>query len=406
MSSVSKQLSNSIKKLDDWISSNGWAGYDPYDIQCAFFIHKIGDRSKFFRRLHSYIFAVSNKKFPREARKILNIKPQINAKGMGLFTEAYTILYKETKEINFLKKAKLAAKWLLENPNNEYENLCWGYPFDWKSKIFFPKGTPSSVVSTTIGRGLFELYQVTKDKKYIDACYSICNFILKDLNVVKNENGLCFSYTPLDNYQVHNANLFCAEFLVKIGHEIKDKKLIKRGLEAANFTIAEQTKEGYICYWSKDSRAFWNIPCTHDHYHCGFETRMLYGIWEITRNERIKKAADKYYSYYFENFFGKDYAPVLVPKSKIQTIDIHSCSEALILNSLATKYNEKSKALLENILNWVIKNMQTEDGYFIYRQTRSSKKTVRIDMPYLRWGQAWMLLGLSKTLQIMNEKER
>ena len=27
------ELENSILKLDKWISNNGWAGYDPYDIK-------------------------------------------------------------------------------------------------------------------------------------------------------------------------------------------------------------------------------------------------------------------------------------------------------------------------------------------------------------------------------------
>ena len=402
MSTISKQISYRISKLDDWITRNGWAGYDPYDIQCEYFLHRLVDKSSYFRRLHSYIFAVSNEKFPREVRRFLNVKPQINAKGMGLFTEAYSVLYKETNNTNYLKKAKAAAQWLLENPNTNYKNLCWGYPFDWKSKIFFPRGTPSCVATTTIGRGLWELYQVTKEQKYLDACKSICNFILENLNIAKNKHGICFSYTPLDYYQVHNANLFSAEFLVKIGQAVGDENFINKGVEAANFTIAEQTEDGFICYWSERSRAVWNIPCTHDHYHCGFEIRMLYGIWEITKNQKIRDAADRYYNYYLNNFFAKDYAPILTPKG-MQIIDIHSCSEALILNSMVAKYDNKPKLLLENTSIWIIKNMQTTAGYFIHRLIKSPKKVVRMDMPYLRWGQAWMLLGLSRYLQMLNK---
>ena len=117
MSNISQQISNSIKKLDNWITINGWAGYDPYDIQCAYFLHKLTDKSKFAKRSHSYIFSVANKYFPLETRKLLNITPQINAKGMGLFTEAYSILYGLTKNIDYLKKAKIAAYWLLNNSN-------------------------------------------------------------------------------------------------------------------------------------------------------------------------------------------------------------------------------------------------------------------------------------------------
>jgi rhamnogalacturonyl hydrolase YesR len=402
MPNIIEQINESISLLDNWITQNGWAGYDPYDIQCSVIFHRLSRKNNFFRRLHGYIFRKSNNKFPRKIRRFLKVKPQINPKAMGLFTEAYSILYQETKKEDFLNKAKFIAQWLLDNPNKNYSNLCWGYPFDWQSKMFFPKGTPSGVATTAIGRGFWELYQITKDKQYLEACQSICKFIIEDLNIYSNKNGICFSYTPLDDFQVHNANLFAAEFLVKIGKATKNNNWIERGIESANFSIAEQNADGSLCYWSEESRKKLNLGCKRDHYHSGFEIRMLYGIWEHTKNNKMKDAANKYYEYYLENFFADDYAPILTPKGNY-FIDVHSCAEALLLNSISQKYFTKSNDLLRKTANWIIKNMQTESGYFRYRLIKKRDKIICNNMPYLRWGQAWMLLGLSYTLRIFGE---
>lgn len=391
---------SSIEKLDEWIESNGWAGYDPYDIQCAFFLHKLSKKNKYIRKLHGYLFRTANKHFPKASRRFLRVKPQINPKAMGLFTEAYSILYEITKDKRFLKKAEFAAQWLLENPNTNYNNLCWGYPFDWQSKIFIPKGTPSGVATTAIGRGFWKLFQVTKAKKYLDTCISICDFILNDLNVTENSNGICFSYTPLDEFQVHNANLFDAEFLVKIGTETGNKEWIEKGLKSTFFSISEQKSDGSLCYWSEESSRKMNIACTRDHYHSGFEIRMLYDIWRNTKNKKVKDAADAYYAFYSDNYFAEDFAPILTPKGSY-TIDIHSCAEALILNSSITDINPLSKDIMKKTGNWIIKNMQMEDGSFRYRIIKTDKKEIKNNMPYLRWGQAWMLLGLSSALRVI-----
>jgi hypothetical protein len=43
---------------------------------------------------------------------------------------------------------------------------------------------------------------------------------------------------------------------------------------------------------------------------------------------------------------------------------------------------------------WTIENMQDEEGYFYYRCGKFYKNKI----PYIRWGQAWMMNALSYLL--------
>ncbi|MFW9924076.1 MAG: D-glucuronyl C5-epimerase family protein, partial [Candidatus Thorarchaeota archaeon] len=394
MSELKELLTKSIDLLDQWITKNGWKGYDPYDLQCAFALHKYSEKHPRIKRLHAYLFSRFNRYIPIFSRKFFRVKKQINAKGMGLFTSAYCKLFQITKNDNYLNKAIETAEWLLENPNKNYENLCWGYPFDWQSLIFLPKGTPSGVATSHIGHGFWDLYQITKDQKYLDACESICEFFLTSLNRSENKNGFCFSYTPLDDFQVHNANLFVAEFIVRIGNILNREEWIKIGLDAANFSLKEQLPNGSLCYWSQNYGEKKNIPCRNDHYHSGFEIRMFYNIWKWTNDKKYKTAVEKYFDYYWKNYFSKEFAPILSPTSGF-TIEVHACAEALILNSILSGEFPKAKEILLKTAEWIIPNMQRKEGWFRYRLAKGKGKIKTIDVPYIRWGQAWMLYGLS-----------
>ncbi|MHA1365134.1 MAG: hypothetical protein ACTSP5_01820 [Candidatus Heimdallarchaeota archaeon] len=398
MSELRDKIIDSTLKLEQWIASNGWAGYDPYDIQCAYFLHKFAGKNKLMKFLHARLFRFFNRT-PKASRKFLRIKPQVNAKGMGLFTSAYCSLYNTFKDEKYLEKAKFIADWLIKNTNPNYEGACWGYPFSWQNIIFNPRGTPSGVVSSAVGHGLWDLYQITKEKKYLDVCELICLFFLNSLNRTENKNGLIFSYTPLDNFQVHNASLFVAEFLIRIGKTLNRKGWVNLGLKAINFTLKEQNEDGSIYYWNEKQAEELGISLRTDHYHSGFEMRMLYNSWKNTGKTEIKDGLDSYYAFYEKTFFDKEYAPVDFINGI--TTDVHTCAEALILNSTFYNLFNYSKEILPKTIPWIIENMQTSEGWFRYTFTRKKKKNKTINIPYLRWGQAWMLLGLSKALEMI-----
>jgi hypothetical protein len=391
------RLKENINNLDIWFEEQNFKGWDPYDIKgldISLKIQQFGDRNLFGKILRRLYFTTTDL-FPNFSRKILNIKPLENAKGIGLVLTAYTKLYKITKNKIYLKKALKYANWLEENRGKKYKGYNWGYPFDWQSAIFIPKGTPSSVVTYTIGNGFYELYKIIDDKKYLDICIGVCEFFTEELNITyEDSDRVCYSYTPLDDYQVHNANLFVGEFLVKIGKEIDNKKWIERGIKCANFAISEQQKEGFIPYWGLEQTNKYSAgKIRNDHYHMGFEIRMLYSIWKISNLDYIKESWEKYVNFYLNNMFDKDGIPKLT-KENYYPINIHSISESILCLSTLNEYYKNFNDKIERIINFSNKELEFKKGQYCYLIKKFPLMgEYKLKIPMYRWGQAWILLA-------------
>lgn len=395
-------LNRSIIKLDKWITLNGWAGYDPYDIKgTGFFRRLLQPRPTLAGRLFSRMIASPILKLeafhPQLARKIFHTPPTYNAKAMGLFARGYLQLFQSTGEEHYRDKAIQCLDWLMKNPSQGYSGICWGYPFDWQSKIFIPKGTPSSVVSSVVGDAFWTAWKVLGERRYLTVCTRICSFFVGGLNRDNiSDDMLCFSYTPLDDFHVHNANLFVAEFLVRIGTIVDRPEWVELGLFASNYALCEQNPDGSLNYWGKIQNHY--RPNFNDHYHIGFEIRALYGISNSTGYEKYFEAYRRYYSFYLQNLIQEDEG-LLAPRmsrSSFYPVNIHSCAEALLLNATLASKEIEARRVVWRLTKWVIDKMQTEEGWFIYLRDQARGREISITIPYIRWGQGWMLLALSQ----------
>ena len=385
-----------IKKLDIWFEKQNFKGWDPYDIKgldISLKIQRLGNKSFFGKVIRKLYFDFTDL-FPNISRKFLNIKPLENAKGVGLVLTSYSKLYKITNDKTYLKKALKYVDWLEKNRGTKYAGYNWGYPFDWQSAVFIPKGTPSSVVTYTVGNGFYELYKATNEKKYLDICIGICEFFTKDLNITyKNNNKICHSYTPLDDYQVHNANLFVGEFLVKIGKEINKKEWIDRGIKCANFAISQQQEEGFIPYWGlEQTNEYSSGNIRNDHYHMGFEIRMLYSIWKMIDLEYIKNSWQKYFDFYLNNMFNNKGIPKLT-KDSYYPVNIHSIAESIFCLSTLNEYYRNLDDKIVKIIKFAQEELEFKKGEYCYLVKKLSLfGEYKLKIPMYRWGQAWMFL--------------
>jgi rhamnogalacturonyl hydrolase YesR len=385
-------IKDAFNKLDSWVMKNGWQGYDPYDIK----------GTKLFLPLQKNKYATFGStlllnRFPMLFRKVFRVKKAINAKAMALFARGYLNCYKKhffkkesfSKE-KFLEKAVFCLNWLIENPSKDYTGFCWGYPFDWQSRVFIPKGTPSGVVTSTAAHAFLDAYEIMKDDKYLNIAKSCCDFILNDLNADEvEEDKICFSYTPIDNYHVHNASLFSASTLLRTFTYIKNEEYKDMGLKAINFTVSYQNEDGSWYYWAPPDKLIFNI----DNYHTGFVLeclnicrRALKGEFEFEYERELRRGLE----FYANNLFLDDGTPKLTNES-VYPVDIHSCAQAIITFCELADFEPKYLRLAEKVAEWSIKNMQDEEGFFYYRIYKNYVDR----MPYIRWGQAWMLRGLS-----------
>ena len=379
---MQEKILNSINKLDRWTEQNGWSGYDPYDIKSLTWVLKLtkwGNHYKFFEIWREIIFELFYT-WPEFMRKILRVKTQMIPKAMALFSKAYLDLYQQTGK----------------NKSETVTGVGWGYPFDWQTHQLIPKFTPNGIVTTAAGDAFWSWYKHSGEQKYLDICVQICIF-LETLPIDRiSDSQICFSYTPLYKDHVHNLNLFIAEFLTKVGLEIQNQQWIDFGTLATNYTISNQRTDGAFDYNGPPETPKQFV----DNYHSGFVLRMLHSLWQMTEKKDIFDCLKKCYEHYMKSFFKDNKIPKLLPE-RTYRIDIHSCAESInCLSQLAHSFPEGLK-IAENVANWTIENLQDEEGYFYYGVLKS-RFTGRLfipKIPYIRWGQAWMLKSLSNLLK-------
>lgn len=398
---IKKRAWKSLEMLDLWIENNGWAGWDPYDIRAKEWVLRISEKALENRRSairREIVFEVFNH-FPLFCRHLMNVRPQVNAKAMGLFACAYLDLYNLTREEKWFSKAHECLDWLSHNKAMNVDGSAWGYPFDWYSNQLIPAGTPNGIVTTVAGEAFWKAFSFLSDESYLKECINIAHFLAV---LPKHETGndsLCFSYTPLYVNHVHNLNLFVAEYLIRIGKKVNNQGWIDMGIRAVNYTLASQADDGSFDYNGPPEKPARFI----DHYHTCFVLRMLHSIWIMTGNGKVYTALERCYRHYVKHFFRRETIPKLLP-NRTYRIDIHSCAEAI--NCLCTlgKTFPGSISIAGKVLDWTIRHLQTGKGYFCYGflKSRFTGIVFKSKIPYMRWAQAWMMRALSTYVASIN----
>ena len=383
-------VNRAFVSLDSWITANGWEGYDPYDIRGQdWFVRLFGAQNRFSGKLRGALALVESRLPPLALRRLLRVRKQINAKGMGLIATANLTRWAATGDRTYQKKAEDVLSWLAENRNRKYPGASWGYPFHWQSRIFFPRGTPSVVVTATVGDAWLMHYELTQSTSSLDFAEKIAEFLLEGLNrPVNDDESLCFSYTPLDQFKVHNASLFAAAFLARLGALTDNREYQAQALRAVRYTLSEQNEDGSFYYWGSEP------PTIIDHYHTGFVLRHLDTVYRATSAQFIAQPLARGYAFYTERLFTQNGIPKFTPESTYP-IDIHSCTEAILcLCQLGRQFGKTER--IASVFALTQEKLLSADGWYKAAIRWKRHGEVVQDIPYLRWGQAWMLLALAR----------
>ena len=394
------ELDNNLNKLLEWIENNGFEGWDPYDIQGSRFYTKyLMKNNKFTFVILQKIFRKISFYFPILMRVILGLKPKKNAKAMALLALSYIKLYKLSNNKKYYKKYQEIILWLMDNNHSKNKDtLGWGYPFDWHSLIFIPKETPLCVPTVLVGHALLDEWEITRNEENIEAIHKIMNFLTTSLNITTiDKENICFSYSPIDDYMVINANLYTASFLTRYGISFKNDTILEQARKARNFAINQQEKDGSWPYWSKLYKS--KMPIFVDNYHTGIKLQWLKMCHNIDPIANEKEAIEKGTEYYYNNLFSQDGIPKYRDKV-IYPVDIHGPAQAFITFNFLS--NSTNLDLVNKVYNFVIKNMKSKEGYYYYQ---IDKYGYTSKISYLRWAQAWMLLGLINLKEIKEKKQ-
>lgn len=380
---------HSLNRLLEYCEKEGFQGWDPYDGLNSKVFNGLGlNKFPFFRLAWIQLF----KRNPINLRRLFLVPKGLNPKGLGLFLSGYSKLLLamdkgNSKEFDKIKnKIDSLANMLISLQSEGYSGACWGYNFDWQARggLFFPSGTPTVVATTYAAFGLFDAYEATGEKRYLETAITSAKFVLNDLSRDYRDDGtFLFSYSVTKgNNTVYNASLLGSKLLSRVYHYTGDKNLIKVAKGSVQAVVNAQEEDGSWVYGELE------IQSWKDSFHTGFNIECLSEYMKYSGDRSIDLAVQKGLKYYLKNFFTDNGVPKYY-HNKTYPIDIHSPAQLVVtLASLGLIQDEVS--LVQKVLNWTIGNMQSSEGYFYYQI--KSRFTTKI--PYMRWSQAWMAHSL------------
>jgi hypothetical protein len=372
-------IQSQITKLRNYIEAEGFKGYDPYDALNSPLLKALSFNQKHLRIAFIQIL----KRVPFNLRPFLGVKKDFNPKGLGLFLWGYSKLYQIEKNPGYLEKIAYLLERLDELKCKGYSGNCWGYNFDWQSRtIYVPKYTPTIVNSSFIGHALIDTYRYTGNEKALAMAVPIKDFILKDLKRREEGDSVCFSYTPIDNTAVHNANLLGASLLIRI-YKLTGEEILKNiALRSLAYTMKYQHEDGSWYYAETE------IQKLIDSFHTGFNLQSILYFLKEGFGEEYKEAFDKGVNFYANNFFLEDGTPKYY-HDRIYLVDIHSSAQGVILFSRLAGIHQ---SFADPMVQWMIIHMQDEDGHFYFQKHRYYTNKI----PYIRWAQAWAFHALTE----------
>ncbi len=387
-------ISASLTRLQDYVESEDFKGYDPYDT--------LNSRFNFLQH-GKWIPALAiqlQKRNPMNLRRILGIPKAYNPKAIGLFLHAYSLLYQMDPSPDLRRRLKSMFDWLRQNASPGYSGYCWGYNFDWVNPEKHLKAyTPTIVVTSFVGQGIFEYFRATGDERALELLEGICAFILKDLPRTEGgEDAICFSYSPVKRDCCYNASMLGAELLMKVHHLTGGKELAEVAGQAVNFVLDYQQEDGH---WNYSLNPQSQAERQQIDFHQGYILTSLlefinYGLEVNGRHHQALRRGAEYYKK--RQFFADGRSLWRIPKE--WPADIHHQAQGIItfarLSRLAPEYLDFAKT----IADWTIDSLQDADeGFFYYRKYRHFRNKTS----YMRWGQAWMLLALATLLKTLQD---
>jgi hypothetical protein len=379
----------SLDRLIGYVEGEEFRGYDPYDfLNSSIPFGRLGKTGQ-------TLAIQAGKRIPFNVRPWIGIDGQRNPKALGLFLSAYAILHRIDGNPERIEIMRALFRWLTDLAAPGFSGCCWGYPFTWASPgVVIPKFYPSVVVTSFAVKGIHAYFQATGDKKALDAVISASQYVKRDLPVTRDDHGICFAYSGMKRDACFNASLLGAEILA-IAHSITpDGESLKLARQAVDFVRSRQKKDGRWNY-SVD------LPSGKEDaqidFHQGFILESLRNIQRLTgsgESPTLRSVLAGAEFYLRQQVVDGERVKYRWPR--IYPTDIHNQAQAIITFANLSETDSRFLECSGKILAWTIEHMQDpEKGYFYYRRGRCTTNRI----PFMRWGQAWMLLALATYLE-------
>jgi hypothetical protein len=385
MTAEARQLARHLAR---WGESRAWRGTDPYEgLSTSRSVLAPVKRTPLGRRL--LIQAV--KRSPLDLRPALGIAPKADAASVAWAVSAFA-------RNGFLDDSK-AHRMLLHSldllddlRSTEYEEPCWGYHFDFQSRVFFyARGEPNTIATAFAGHAVLDAYEALDDPRLLEGARGTGRFFLRHVPLTEADGGAYFGYLPGDRSPIHNSSMLVASLLARLaGHGLDRDGFASAAEAAVRYTTLRQRPDGSWPYGERQNLAW------VDNFHTGYVLDALRTCADAGIGGTDADAAwSKGLAYYRRELFMANGAPRYYP-TRLYPIDAQSVAQGIQTLSIAAAHDESCAPAARAVFGFALRRMVGEDGLPLFQRRRLWSNRA----PHVRWVVAPTLLALTHLLAL------
>jgi len=379
---TSQEIHESLSRVQKWVEQQEYRGYEPFD-GLSSWLRPLACGNLLGERLIQQLIRQS----PLNLRPALGVEPKDSTKGRGYMASGYVMLYRLTKEQEYLDKAMACLEWLDKHKVSRFRYHSWSNHFDFASRTGrYTKDDPIIVWTALIGHAYIEAFEATGIDWLLRVADSVCNWIL-ELPRERTERGDCISYLASRQSSIHNANMLGAGILARTGKHTGSQECKRVARLAMEYSCSRQRPDG--SWWYAENATNQWI----DNFHTGYNLDGLKYYSDATGDDSYRQNFEKGLAFYKANFFEDNGRPKYY-HDRTYPVDIQCAAQAIDTLAFVAEDDPESLALSTLVAAWTIRNMQDRKGYFYYRQY----PMVKAKTPMLHWGQGTMFKALARLL--------
>jgi len=390
---INSNLSPYLEYLWDHLIKSNFTGYDPGSFHSQKLMRlKLkgqGIHVNLWNNIINYSLTIGG----YQAIKILKLPKIKSTKALALAACAIDELCKSN-----IDNLENIHTHIVENIVGRWnENIgAWAPDFDYQIKgVKVTKSCIGTINTVFSFESLWRYYKKTKEEKIGDILIKTSKSLKENLHRYEKNDQSCFSYNPMVNYYVHNANLFVCLLMaraISLRYDNEDKKIIEACIK---YTLNDIETYGLIRYAGPPT-----INNTVDNYHTGYVLRTLKTLTNYITNksliDRCNLVIRNALKYYTRTFVTQN-GVYKFPKEK-GPIQAHSLAESILIYEIFSKkypeyFSNRYKYGIRKAFNllWDKKNK-----YFLSEVWTIGAIAVRKNnAPMPRWAWAWMFYALA-----------
>jgi hypothetical protein len=378
------------RSLEAYWRQRNDTSFDPYD---GLETERLAFLSKLPRPAQLAVVQL-NKRSPVNLRALEGVRPTRNSYTVAHFASAGAAFFRAAGDGSALAAMADRLDWLCSHR----VQAAWAYPFDVQTKTFaYLKTTPNVICTAFSVEALLDgLSAVAGQASYAErrarwseAVAAAVEWVLEHLHRKAGARQY-FCYVPAERLLIHNANVLAARFVARAARTVGNDSWLETACACLAVTVREIGPDGLLPY-GEGSREAWV-----DGHHTGFVAEALLDLSESLSTPGLRTLADRVRAGYRRSLFEADGRPLLYPGKRFP-IDVITGAQGI---QTFAKAGGEEALFAQAVAGFMLTNMRTRSGTFVFRQGRVHRKAV----PYVRWSDAPMCLALAKlALALGNE---